>query len=120
MNTTGHPESSFENLLVWQRAQALSVEVYRLLSDCRDWGFKDQVTRSANSIADNIAEGCERMGKAEYRYFVSIAKGSAGETRSQIRRAQALQYISLADASRLINELKEISRMLHGLHQKLK
>jgi four helix bundle protein len=111
---------TFGNLVVWQRSHALSIEVYRLLADCRDWGFKDQVTRSANSISDNIAEGSERPGKAEYRQFVGYAKGSAGETRSQIRRAEALAYITSAECQRLIAELQEISRMLHGLYNGLR
>jgi four helix bundle protein len=110
---------SFENLAVWRRSQALSIEIYRLLTDCRDRGFKDQITRSANSIADNIAEGSERPGKAEYRQFVGYAKGSAGETRSQMLRAEALAYIPAPDCQRLVAELKEISRMLHGLHRSL-
>ncbi len=110
---------TFENLQVWQRSHALSIEVYRLLTDCRDWGFKDQITRSANSISDNIAEGSERPGKAEYRQFVGYAKGSAGEARSQVRRAEALAYIPVADCQRLIAELQEISRMLHGLYRSL-
>lgn len=110
---------TFENLAVWKRSHALSIEIYRLLADCRDWGFKDQITRSANSIADNIAEGAERPGKAEYRQFVGYAKGSAGETRSQMRRAEALAYIPAADCHRLITELQEISRMLHGLYRSL-
>ncbi len=110
---------TFENLAVWRRSHALSIEIYRLLTDCRDWGFKDQITRSGNSIADNIAEGSERPGKAEYRQFVGYAKGSAGETRSQMRRAEALGYIPAADCQRLIAELVEISRMLHGLYRSL-
>ena len=91
-----------------------------LLSDCKDWGFKDQITRSTNSIADNIAEGAERPGKAEFRQFLGYAKGSAGESRSQTYRAQALNYISEADATRLVTELKEISKMIYGLRNSLK
>ena len=108
-------EESFEKLEVWRRSHALSIEIYRLLSDCRDRGFKDQVTRSANSIADNIAEGAERSGKAEFRQFLSYAKGSAGETRSQVLRAVALGYIDPDHGTRLRRELIEVSRMIHGL-----
>ena len=113
-------DETFEKLEVWRRSHALSIEVYQLLADCRDWGFKDQITRSANSISDNVAEGAERPGKAEYRQFVGYAKGSAGETRSQVLRARALGYIALETSDRLLAELREISRMLHGLYNSLK
>ncbi len=52
--------ASFEKLEVWQKACKISVELYKHLSDCRDFGLKDQITRSAVSIASNIAEGSER------------------------------------------------------------
>jgi four helix bundle protein len=112
-------EDTFEKLEVWRRAHALSIEIYRALDGCRDWGFKDQITRSANSIADNIAEGAERLGKAEFRQFVGIAKGSAGEARSQLLRASALGYITDEKAVALRAELFEISRMMHGLIKSL-
>ena len=100
-------DDTFENLAVWRRA------------DCRDRGFKDQITRSGNSIADNIAEGSERPGRAEFRQFLGYAKGSAGETRSQVLRAKALAYLSASDVEILVRELKEISRMIHGLYRSL-
>ena len=112
-------EESFENLEVWRRSHALSIELYRLLAECRDWGFKDQITRSGNSIADNIAEGAERSGKAEFKQFLSYAKGSAGETRSQVLRAKALGYITSDICLKLADELREISRMIHGLIRSL-
>lgn len=111
---------TFEKLKVWRRAYALSVEVYRRLSDCKDWGFRDQITRAANSISDNIAEGAERIGKPEFRQFLSFAKGSAGETRSQVLRAGALGYLTATETDTLRQELIEISRMIHGLIQSLK
>lgn len=112
-------DETFEKLVVWRRSYALSIEIYRLLEGCRDWGFKDQITRSANSIADNIAEGAERPSKAEYRQFVGYAKGSAGEARSQVMRARALGYMAPEVSDSLIDELREISRMLHGLYESL-
>lgn len=112
-------DESFEKLEVWRRSQELSIELYRLLAECRDWGFKDQITRAGNSIADNIAEGAERSGKAEFKQFLSFAKGSAGETRSQTLRAIALGYITQERGSALVAELREISRMIHGLIKSL-
>ena len=110
---------TFERLEVWQRAHALSIEVYRLLADCRDWGFKDQITRAANSIADNIAEGAERSGKAEFKQFLGYAQGSAGETRSPMLRAIALGYITEERGQASVEELRRISRMLHALIRSL-
>ena len=108
-------DESFEKLEIWRRSPALSIEIYRLLTECRDWGFKDQITRSANSISDNIAEGAERTGTAEFKQFLGYAKGSAGEARSQVLRAIALSYIPTEIGHRLTKELREISRMIHGL-----
>ncbi|MBI2513731.1 MAG: four helix bundle protein [Opitutae bacterium] len=116
MNSDGE---TFEQLEVWRRAQALSIEVYRAHAECRDWGFRDQITRAGNSIADNIAEGAERSGKAEFKQFLSYAKGFAGETRSQMLRAIALAYITEERGRALVDELRRISRMIHALIQSL-
>lgn len=110
---------TFEKLEVWQRSHALSIEICRLLAGCRDWGFKDQFTRSANSISDNIAEGAERLSKAEFKQFLGYANGSAGEARSQVLRAIAPGYIPADTGQRLKAELCEISRMIHGLIKSL-
>ena len=112
-------DQSFEKLDGWRRSHELSIEIYRQLADCRDWGFKDQITRSADSISDNIAEGSERTGRAEFKQFLSYPKGSAGETRSQILRATSPRYISAETGSHLTQELREISRMIHGLIKSL-
>lgn len=112
-------DETFEKLEVWRRSHALSIEIYRLLADCRDWGFKDQITRAGNSISDNIAEGVERLGKAEFKQFLGYAKGSAGESRSQVLRAIALNYIPAETGQRLTSELRQISRMIHGLIKSL-
>lgn len=69
----------FEKLDVWKRSCRLSYEVYKELNDCKNFGFKDQLTRSALSIASNIAEGEEGETANESARFLYIAKGSAGE-----------------------------------------
>ena len=76
------------------------------------------MTDPANSISNNIAEGAERLGPAEFRQF-GYAKGSAGETRSQCHTAEDFGYVSPADAQSLRVELKEISRMIGGLIRSL-
>lgn len=76
--------SSFENLEVWKRARRLSVRVYEILKDCRDYSLKDQMCRAAVSVASNIAEGAERDSQKEFIRFLHIAKGSAAELCTQI------------------------------------
>lgn len=112
-------DDTFEKLVVWQRSRVLAVRVYQLLGECRDFGFRNQMTNAANSISNNIAEGSERLGKAEFRQFLGYAKGSAGETRSQSYTAADLGYIAAEEAFALRRELKEISRMILGLIRSL-
>ena len=112
---------SFEDLDVWQRACRLAVEICRLLKNCKDYGFKDQMTRSAISIASNIAEGSERGSTADFKRFLYIAKGSAAELRTQIYIATKLDTILPEENTKeLIFELKELSNMLYGLIKSLK
>jgi len=111
--------NSFEDLEVWKRACNLAVQTYEIMKNCRDYGLKDQMTRAAVSIASNIAEGAERDSKAEYIRFLHIAKGSAAELRTQVYIARKINLISETDAN-MVNELKQISAMLHGLIKSLK
>jgi four helix bundle protein len=110
----------FEQLDVWKRACALSVQVYSLLKECRDFGFRDQMQRAAVSIASNIAEGAERGSQTEFRQFLFYSKGSAAELRTQIHIANQVGVLNEKDSVFLIQELVEISRMLEGLRKSLK
>ena len=74
----------FEDLEVWKRSARLSADIYKTLANLKDYGFKDQITRSGLSIPSNIAEGAERESIKEFINFLSYAKGSAGELRTQI------------------------------------
>jgi four helix bundle protein len=107
--------SSFEELEVWKRACRVAVEIYEMMKDCRDFGLKDQITRSAVSIASNIAEGAERDSKPEFIRVLNIAKGSAAELRTQLYIAQRIGTLTPSDTSKVIPELKQISAMLQGL-----
>jgi len=107
--------SSFEDLEVWKRSCRLAVQVYELLKECRDFGLKDQLTRSAVSIPSNIAEGAERDSKTEFIRFLHIAKGSAAELRTQVYIAQRIGILTSSSQDKLILELKQISAMLQGL-----
>jgi len=108
--------ASFEQLKVWKRSCRLAVDVSKLLRDCKEYGIKDQMSRSAVSIASNIAEGAERGSKAEFIRFLSIAKGSAVELRTQVYIVAKLGSILPEDKiAEIVSKLKEISNMLQGL-----
>src|SRR5262245_57270320 len=102
---------SFEDLEVWKRACSLAVHIYHLLKTSTDFGLRDQMQRSAVSIASNIAEGSERSGKEFVRYL-TIARGSAAELRTQTYIAGKIGQICLEEMTEIVKETKEISRML--------
>ncbi|MBV9110958.1 MAG: four helix bundle protein [Gemmatimonadetes bacterium] len=105
----------FEDLLVWQRARELSLAVYRATSSglfARDFGLRDQIRRAAVSVMSNIAEGFGRYTLPEIRRFITIAKGSASEVRSQLYLARDLGYVSESDHQALSALCVEVDRML--------
>ncbi|MCK9397514.1 MAG: four helix bundle protein [Methylobacter sp.] len=91
------------------------MEIYKTLKECRDAGFKDQITRSALSIPSNIAEGYERNTNKDATKFFYYAKGSAGELRTQIYIGMGIGYIHKQAGLNWIQEAQEISKMLSGL-----
>ena len=111
--------AGFEDLEVWKRGCRLAVELYKTLENCRDYGLKDQMTRAAVSIPSNIAEGYERKSSKEYAQFLSIAKGSAGELRTQIYIAVKIGILDAKSASDMAKELKELASMLQSIISKL-
>lgn len=110
----------YEQLVVWQRSYKLAVAVYRELSALRDFSFKDQISRSALSVPSNIAEGFERFSDKEKARFVSIAKGSCGEFKTQAMIAKDVGYISAEVCSHWQSEAEQISRMLGALMKTLR
>ena len=104
----------FEDREIWKRSARLAADLYKSFRDCKDFGFKDQITRSALSIPSNIAEGAERDFKKEFVRFLKYAKGSCGELRTQIYIGIDVGYIEPAQGKIWINETREISAMLVG------
>ncbi len=113
----------FEDIEVWKKAKTLSENIYKLSNlplFSKDFALKGQILRSSGSIMDNIAEGFERDGKKEFIQYLSIAKGSSGEFRSQLYRVFSNEYIDKNNFDILYNESINISRMLKGLIDYLK
>ncbi len=110
----------FEDLDVWKRAVALSAEVYRQLDSCRDFGFRDQITRSALSIPSNLAEGLERETIPDKVRFLEYARGSSGEFRTQAIVGERAGFIDTVIAKRWVAESRELSAMIQGVIRSLR
>ena len=104
-----------ERLDVWKRSCRLSVEIYKCFASSRDFGFKDQITRSSLSVASNIAEGLEKESDKEKMRFIEIAKGSGAELITQTYIGIEIGYIDKSIGINWVNEIREILKMLNGL-----
>ncbi len=105
----------FEDLEIWMDARELCKkirEVTVLSSLSKDFSLKNQILGSSGSVMDNIAEGFERDGKKEFLNFLYIAKGSLGETRSQIYRAHDAGHIDDLKYKLLLNDCLNLSGKL--------
>ncbi len=105
----------FENLDVWKKSSRLCVEVYKELIHCKDFGFKDQITRSSLSIPSSIAKGFERDTDKDGNKFFYYAKGSCAELRTQIYIGIEIGYINKELGLRWKNETEQLSKMLFTL-----
>ena len=104
----------FEDIVSWQKSKELTIFIYKLLKNNRDYSFKDQIQRAVISISNNIAEGFERRSNKELKQFLYIAKGSAGEVRSMLYTGQELNYFTGNDFDKACGLTLEIARLLSG------
>ena len=112
--------AKFEDLEVWKRSARLSADLYRYFNTLKDYGFRDQITRSGLSIPSNIAEGYERDSAKDRSKFLTYAKGSCGELRTQIYIGMEIGYIENNQGSKWVQETQELSKMLYGLMKYIK
>ena len=110
----------FEDLIIWQEAKSLTIIIYKLFGDSRDFGFKDQIQRASVSIMNNIAEGFERSSDKDFARFLFIAKASAGEVRSMLYLASELKYIDIDKSQELINQARKLSGSIGNFIKYLK
>jgi four helix bundle protein len=106
---------TFEDLHAWQESRELVKIVYGITRSSdfsRDFGLRDQIQRAAISVMSNIAEGFERGSNKEFIQFLYIAKGSAGEVRSQLYAALDLGYIDKATFETATNQVVDLSRRI--------
>ena len=108
----------FEDFIAWQKARKPTRQIYKatnLPAFSRDFGLKDQIRRAAISIMSNIAEGFERGRPAEFHQFLSIAKASCAELRSQLYVAVDAGYINEPQFQELMFDATEAGQVIGGL-----
>lgn len=109
--------TKFEDLEIWKEARRLTKSIFLISSNTelsKDFRFKDQIRAAGGSVMDNIAEGFERSGTIEFRQFLAIAKGSAGEVRSQLYRAFDFGYIDQKVFEELKNDFEKLSGKINN------
>ncbi len=113
----------FEELEIWKVARELTFGIYKITTTglfAKDYDLKNQIRRAAASIMSNVAEGHERGGNQEFIHFLSIAKGSCGEVRSQLYIALDQGYISKKECERVMDSFKKLAVMISNLMKYLK
>jgi four helix bundle protein len=109
----------FEDLEIWKRGRVLNKTIYSLFGGIKDYNFRDQIVKASISVTNNIAEGFERKSNAEFKHFLFIAKGSAGEIRSMAYLGLDLKYIVEDVQKKLLDECEILSKMISALIKKL-
>jgi len=107
----------FEDIEAWKKARELTQEIYAVSNEgsfARDFGLRDQIRRAAVSVISNIAEGFERGGDIEFRRFLSIAKGSAGEVKAQLYVALDAGLINQDQFDSLYRMATEAGNLIGG------
>jgi len=108
----------FEDFIAWQKARKLTAEIYRPTNQGKfagDFGLKDQIRRAAVSSMSNLAEGFERGRPGEFHQFISVAKGSCAELRSQLYVALDVGYLNVPGFEMLMEQAAKVGRVLGGL-----
>jgi four helix bundle protein len=106
------PAKTFEDLIVWQKAHALVLDIYRVTRSFPKeevYGLTSQLRRAAVSVPANIAEGFKKRGRAEKARVLNMAEASLEETRYHLRLALDLGYM---EPDELPTRALEIARIL--------
>ena len=110
----------FEEVIAWQKAQDLAVDIYAQFKDLKDFGFREQICRAVVSISNNIAEGFDRKTDADFSRFLYIAFSSCSEVKSMIYLAQRLGYINQKINNDLIDKSDEVQKLISGFIKSIK
>ena len=108
----------FEDLIAWQKARELTRRVYEITRAgefAKDFRLSSQIQSAAVSIMSNIAEGFERSGLGEFHQFLSTAKASCAELRSQLYVAFDVGYLDQKEFGNLMARAAEVAKIIGGL-----
>ena len=100
---------TIENLYIWQESRCVVNDIYTLMKDCRDFGFKDQIQRASISIMNNIAEGTESGSDAKYINFLNISRGSCSEVHSMLYLCEDFKICSQEERIKIQKKIKLLS-----------
>ncbi|HEX7903395.1 MAG TPA: four helix bundle protein [Chitinophagaceae bacterium] len=116
--------TSFEDLIIWKKAQELAMKIYILSENNefikKDYSLKDQLKSAAISISDNIAEGFEYNNNPDFHRFLRIAKGSCGEIRNKILFVKKMKFITEKISNELNEEAIILGKQIGELIKKVK
>ena len=114
---------TFKDLVVWQKAMELSVQIYHLTKKYptdEKFGLTVETRKTSRSIPYNIAEGHKRSTTADYIRFLSIAAGSASELETQLLLCRRLKSLGSEEPHSVLADIEELSKMLASLISKLR
>ena len=100
---------SIEEMYIWQMSRSLVNDVYKMMSVCKDYGFKDQIQRAVISIMNNIAEGTESGSDAKYINFLNISRGSCSEVHSMLYLCEDFKICSQEERIKIQKKIKLLS-----------
>lgn len=109
----------FEDLIAWQKAQDLAVNIYSEFSGLKDFRFKDQIQRASVSISNNIAEGFDRSSTKDFIRFLYMSLSSASEVKSMLYLGKRLDYLSVQSVESSLDAVNEVSKIIRGLIRSL-
>ena len=111
-----------EELKIWKKSIKLTKLVYEIvvaLPSDEKYGLISQIKRSSVSIPSNIAEGAGRNSNKEFKYFLSVANGSAYELQTQLILTTELNLISKSKIQPMLDIIEEVQKMNYSFQKSL-
>ena len=111
---------SIENLYIWQMARNVVNDIYNMMDNYKDYGFKEQLQRASISIMNNIAEGVDSGSDKKFISYLNISRGSCSEVRSMLYLCEDFNICTYEERVKLQGDLRKISSGIVKLIKSLK